>query len=271
MLVWSKANSINSFVKYNVYRSLTNTNFQSVKLSVLDTTFVDTGLTPGLKYFYQVRAVDTIGVTSTVSNTLFAFPNRILYVSNAGDSSNIGNTQFPYKSIVHAMQIAIAGDTVIALPGIYYENISLVKDVVFGSKYIFNKDTSYIKSTILDGSNYFGNSSFIFSNYQYIKFEISGFTIQNSTSYAMIFSNYRNSKINACVFKNNGNSTNWGTINLLGNITLDSSYFYSNKGRYLVVLSGSGGNGYCRVSRSIFAITVFLQIVQIGEIREYSI
>lgn len=58
-----------------------------------------------------------------------------------------------FITIQSAIDAATEGDTVIVDEGRYYENLKFKgKDVVLTSKYIYNKDTSFIRTTIIDGS-----------------------------------------------------------------------------------------------------------------------
>ncbi|MCD4760776.1 right-handed parallel beta-helix repeat-containing protein [bacterium] len=77
-------------------------------------------------------------------------------------------------TIQGGVDLAIHGDTVLVAPGIYYESgISINQDIVVGSHFIITADTTYIDSTIVDGSAH--TSVF----YQACTSVIAGFTIRN--------------------------------------------------------------------------------------------
>ena len=58
-----------------------------------------------------------------------------------------------YQTIQSAMNSASEGDTVLVAPGIYYENVNFRgKGVVLASYFLTNHDTSYISSTVINGS-----------------------------------------------------------------------------------------------------------------------
>ena len=68
--------------------------------------------------------------------------------------STIINVPADYSTIQQGINAGGDGDTVIVQPGIYYEHIDFNShDVLLGSMFIMTGDTSYISSTIIDGSN----------------------------------------------------------------------------------------------------------------------
>ena len=60
-----------------------------------------------------------------------------------------------YAKIQDAINESAPGDTIIVAPGTYFENINFKgKDIYLTSNFYFDKDTSFITTTILDGSNH---------------------------------------------------------------------------------------------------------------------
>ncbi len=86
-----------------------------------------------------------------------------------------------FISIQAAIDAASNGDTVIVLPGTYYENINFRgKNVVLTSLYYLNADLTYIVATIINGSNpAFDDtaSCVIFNSWEDSSAILQGFTI----------------------------------------------------------------------------------------------
>jgi hypothetical protein len=60
-----------------------------------------------------------------------------------------------YSYIQDAIYAAVNGDMVLVEPGTYFENLSMNgKNIILCSKFFTTGDTSFISSTIIDGSNY---------------------------------------------------------------------------------------------------------------------
>ncbi|TND08349.1 MAG: hypothetical protein FD123_2380 [Bacteroidetes bacterium] len=67
--------------------------------------------------------------------------------------ATILNVPGNYSTIQAAVNAAVAGDTVLVEPGMYFENIRFTgQDILLTSRYYLNSDTSFISSTIINGS-----------------------------------------------------------------------------------------------------------------------
>jgi hypothetical protein len=81
---------------------------------------------------------------------LFVF----IFAVNTAVMANIINVPDNQSTIQEGINTAVNGDTVLAAPGRYYENINFNgKNIVVASHYILNNDPSFINSTIIDGSD----------------------------------------------------------------------------------------------------------------------
>ena len=129
-------------------------------------------------YYIDNWHIDDISVE--VSEIYYEGP--IWHVSNEGsDETGDGSEDNPYATIQTGIDAASDGDTVLVHNGQYIENIifdnsQTGKNIVLGSLFLIDQDTSHISATILDG----GNSSRVLD----IKradttTHITGFTITN--------------------------------------------------------------------------------------------
>jgi len=81
-------------------------------------------------------------------------PPRVWYVSTTGnDTTGDGSEVNPFRTIQKGIDVSRSGDTVLIEPGTYYENLQVQdKNVILASRYIISLDTSFISSTVIDGT-----------------------------------------------------------------------------------------------------------------------
>jgi Fibronectin type III domain len=138
-LSWTASSGATS---YHVQRSTTLGGSYTQVGNPTTTSFTDTGLTNGTKYFYVVSAVNSAGTSpnsaevnaTPVANTsvelpgpspsLFANPFYTCvnnyYVATTGDDSNPGTQASPWLTLQHADAVGrVAGDCVNVAPGSY--------------------------------------------------------------------------------------------------------------------------------------------------------
>jgi len=255
-LSWT-ASSSSGVNNYNIYRSTDGISFTKTGSSV-STNYIDSSLTAFQKYYYRITAFDSLdasytnyGLESGYTSVVNAVPNNIFYASNSGNDNNIGSATNPLAKIQTSINRTVNGDTVIINSGTYLENLNITDAITIGSKFILTSDTSYISAAKIDGTNYYNLNALITATNN-INFKLVGVKIQNATSIAIQISSNQSPQISKCIFYNNGNSTTWGTINLYGNVLIDSCYFIKNIGRYVIELAGNSANGFCVASRNIF-------------------
>ena len=92
-----------------------------------------------------------------------------------------------YPAIQEGINASVDGDTVLVADGVYYENLSIDREITLASHFIIDGNISHRDSTIIDGGNYdedsgpFG-SCVLFrppENGDAISPKLTGFTIQN--------------------------------------------------------------------------------------------
>ncbi len=128
---------------------------------------------------YKIRAI------STSPQKFYYLPANILlyvgrkyYVSTDGDDNNTGENTSPFKTIQHAIDLCWYYDTVLVLPGTYYENIVLkgIDIALIGAE--------GPQKTIIDGRAN-GNPALLIENSETEATIIDGFTIRNGRTYDM--------------------------------------------------------------------------------------
>jgi len=97
-------------------------------------------------------------------------------------SATVINIPADYPTIQQGIDAGIDGDTVLAQPGTYIENINFNgRNIALGSLYLTTGDTSYIEQTVIDGDS--AGTVVTFENNEDSTALIMGFTIRGGTAY----------------------------------------------------------------------------------------
>ncbi|MDP2209753.1 MAG: right-handed parallel beta-helix repeat-containing protein [Bacteroidota bacterium] len=129
--------------------------------------YTDSTVTYGISYYYAIKSVDSSFRESNFSPQVFATPLSVkIYASANAFAVGRGTFDYPYSTINEAMADALPMDTVIVLPGIYYENIRIKPHVYLKG--------SGAWSTTIEGGN---DSAIVLCGE---KSRISGFTIKQT-------------------------------------------------------------------------------------------
>jgi hypothetical protein len=137
-----------------------------------------------LKTHNNKQAVASIGAIARFFNVicilflLFAFNLPVYATQILVDINGSGQT----NSIQNGINMAATGDTVLVLPGTYFENINYNgKTIVLASQYLFSNNPVDIHQTIIDGNMQDGVIKVISGEGEGTK--LVGFTIQNGLNF----------------------------------------------------------------------------------------
>ena len=139
-------------------------------------------VSPSVSTNYSVSGSNALGCVSAIPaiSSVTVMPhNRFIHVATTGnDVGSIGLSTAPFEHIQNAINYAISGDTVLAHPGRYKENVLLSgKNIVLTSEYYVTNDTNTINATIVDGDSI--TNALILNNTNSV---LNGFTIERGYS-----------------------------------------------------------------------------------------
>ena len=171
---------------YNIYRGTSSGGESStaVATGVTGTSYNNTGLTNGTKYYYKITASNgsgTSGYSSEASATPAAVTGTSYYVSTSGSDSNSGSSSSPWLTPQHAANTVGPGATVYLESGTYAPFNVNVSGSSSGGYITF---TNYPGETAtIDGTGWtasYDQGLIEIQNENYIT--ISGLNIQNGSS-----------------------------------------------------------------------------------------
>ena len=140
-------------VKYRIYKGRDSSNLVVLVDSTSKLSYTDKDVLSGIKYFYSIRSVDTVGVPSAYVNVQQGVPNNIWWISTTGSNSNVGSSQSPILNIDTVFNRLISNDTIILEEGRFFVSLDLRnKAFTLASRFLLDGDTSHISRTILDGN-----------------------------------------------------------------------------------------------------------------------
>ncbi len=152
--------------------SISATSDTSVTCVIPDTTPL------GKNYLLRVVATNPNFVSPPNQQKIIIYFGRTYYISPNGDDSNNGSKESPFKTIQKGLDIAWYYDTLLVLPGTYFENI------VFRGIDVSLIGLNGPDSTIIDGQKN-GQTVVTIENGETNATLIEGFTIQNGVNYEM--------------------------------------------------------------------------------------
>jgi len=181
---------------------------------------------------------------------------KIIYVSNSGnDEYGEGTESNPFKTIQHAVNQSLSGDTIIVDEGVYFENIFIeAKKLLLASDFIFSEDSTDINNTIIDGSV---SGSVIEAKMCNHKIVIDGFTITNGSrrGYAGIYSRFCNIYIqNNKIIDNIAENTGGGIGCISSEQVIRNNMFQNNR-----AINYHAGAVYCYHASGEIYSNIFIE------------
>ena len=68
--------------------------------------------------------------------------------------ASVINIPSDYPTIQEGIHASVSGDTVLVADGIYFENLTINREITLASHFIIDGEISHRDATIIDGSNY---------------------------------------------------------------------------------------------------------------------
>ncbi|MEA3499757.1 MAG: T9SS type A sorting domain-containing protein [Candidatus Marinimicrobia bacterium] len=105
---------------------------------------------------------------------------NIYYITKSGNETN-GNGSYdrPFLKIQSGVDDASVGDTILILPGTYYEGVNVNKSLCIGSNILVTNDTTYIDNTIISVDSILDKSALQIENTGKNIVVINGLTLEN--------------------------------------------------------------------------------------------
>ncbi len=230
-------NDLNTGTLFLNFKNLTATSSQ---YALVGTNNIDDG-TYSVTFSYQ----DINGNPASSSSIVLTIKERIkvnfVDAVNGNDTSGIGASILPYRTIRKAISVSSNGDSVILKKGVYKESIDFVgKSLLIGSQYdSVSNDTSFISQTILDGDTIGSNSLIRNTGISTGSYKIFGLTITNVPQ--RVISMIPNAKVQKCTIKNSGNPGS-EMILMTSNQYLIDCDIYSNKAGTIIFTDRNTSN-----------------------------
>lgn len=144
------------------------------------------------------------GAIYSAITQVFKKPKQLYVNSTIGSDSRYGSLQFPYKTIQHALNQAVAGDTVNVMNGRYYEQVEFKKSGTKSKPITLRNHPGH--APIIDGIGLKwgdGSSGALIQFNRHSNLIIEGLRIQNSSAFGIGDSNdfpgfLKNVKIRNC-------------------------------------------------------------------------
>lgn len=155
-------------------------------------------------YTVTVTACDFVDGCSLQAPTSFSFtsesattngPANAYYVATSGSDSNPGTSAAPWRTIQHAADTMVAGDTVYIRGGTYHEHVRITSSGTSAGYITFSADPG--ETPVIDGTGVTASGNGFVIDQSYIK--LTGLEIQNWAENAVWMENAAYIEISDCV------------------------------------------------------------------------